>query len=167
MKFWKSEEEKLVDYITDETNESNRFAVKCLDDLEKQGNTLLSVLLTGGGGALALAVTLAHKNADMWLLFGTAVVSAYLFIIAGILLWKCLWSEDVYSGFGTPNSLYIEGCSVSYIKKHDLDNKQLYIERNRERTYQMAKWLNIARLLSIATPLIFAIFSTLFFYGFF
>lgn len=162
--FWNKDKE-LVKFAEREAKIAEHFAIECIDELIRQSSHLLSVLLSGAGGGLALAVSLMNQGADEWLVFATAVVSVYLFLICAMIVLMCLWSDDVYPPANSPKNLYQEGVSVYQIRKEELFNRQMYIEKNAGRAHNMAYWLNLARSGAVLTPVVFALSAWIYFLG--
>ncbi len=69
----------LIQYIETETKATADFHIDCAETLMRESNTLLTLLLGGAGGTLALFVSLNEKAAAMWLQTGTMATSCYLF----------------------------------------------------------------------------------------
>jgi hypothetical protein len=153
----RSREKELIDYVEREAKIAERFAIDNIDELSKQGSSFLTLLLSGAGGALALAISLRNNGAENWLFSGTLAVSCYLFLMSAIVVIRCLWSREIYPPANDPKNLYQALYSAEDIRRVELKNKQIYIDANTRRGMNMAVWLNRARLGSVLTPIIFAI----------
>jgi hypothetical protein len=145
----------LLDYIEKEAKENAAFHLSNADALLKESNTLLNLLLAGAGGALGLMIALAQKIAPTWQLAGVCSVSLYLFAIAGLLLFKCLWVKPIYPPSNEPVNLMQDGFDVLEIRKAELNNKQGCITLNRERNDHVGYWLNRCRAMAACVPLVF------------
>ncbi|MBK7492711.1 MAG: hypothetical protein IPI17_12585 [Nitrosomonas sp.] len=153
--FWKNKE--LIEFAEKEAAINAAFRIECTDALEKSSTTLLNILLGGAGGSLALAISLYDKNAETWLLLGTFGTSGYLFLLCGLLVWWCLWVQDIYPPANDPQNIYNEDCKkISFMKflEFDLMNKQYCIDANRKRNAITGANLNKIRALASLTPVI-------------
>jgi hypothetical protein len=144
-----------LDFFEAEAKENAAFHIACAETLMREANTFLNLLLAGAGGALALMVTLAEKLAPTWQIFGTAATSAYLFLLAGLLLLKCLRVRPIYPPANEPKNLMQDGFSLEQIRRAEMKARQTCIDINRIRNDAVGLWLNRCRGMTAATPLIF------------
>lgn len=147
----------LLDYTESEARNNAEFHIACAETLMRESNTLLTLLLGGAGGALALLAALNEKAASLWLQIGVGFASAYLFGVAALLVWKCLYVRPIYPSANEPKNLLMDGFDLVAIRKVELRNKQACIEHNRDRNDSVGKWLNICRGCAALTPLAFSV----------
>lgn len=149
-------------WIEDAAKSSASFQIACADALERQGSAFLNLVLVGAGGALAYAVGLADKQAPFWQSTGMATASAWLFIVAGLVLYKVLWSRPIYGPGNDPDNLesaYI--MPLAEVRRFELKNRQFCLDSNRARNDEVGRWLNICRALAALTPLAFIVAACL------
>lgn len=145
------------DYIEAEAKANFAFHLACAETLAKEANVLLTVLLTGAGASFGYVISLMEKGAPQWLMHGLGTVSIYLFAIAALTTWKCLWVDVMYPPANEPKNLNQTNLSIAAVRRSELKNKQTYIDKNRDRNDGVADWLNRCRMLAAATPLVFAV----------
>jgi hypothetical protein len=150
-----SREKELIDYVEQEAKIAESFAIAGCDDIQRQGSSLLSILLSGAGGGLALAISLQNQNADSWLYYGSYAVSFYLFAVSGFLTLTCLWSGEIDPPANEPNNLYKPHLSLLRIRRAEIKNRNERILFNKTRNITDARRLNQARIMSACTPIIF------------
>ena len=147
--------EKL-DFIEAEAKANVAFHLACAEALAKESNILLTVLLTGAGASLGYVINLVEKDAPQWLLYGLGAVSVYLFTIAALTTWKCLWARLIYPPANEPKNLCQDDLDADTIRRGELKNRQTCIDMNKDRNEGVGSWLNWCRLLAAATPIVFA-----------
>lgn len=147
--------EKL-DFIEAAAKGNAAFHLACAEALAKESNTLLTIVLTGAGASFGYAISLAEKNAPQWLLCGLGTVSIYLFAVAALTTWKCLWVGDIHPPENEPKNLIHDDFDVDAVRRAELNNKQECINRNKDRNTKTGLWLNRCRLFAAATPVVFA-----------
>lgn len=155
---WSWEKKRLMDYADSQARINADFQVTCIDSLERAAHNLLIVLLSGAGGALALFVSIRSDDAALWLQGGTLLASAYLFLIASILVFKCMQAADTYPPANDPKNLYNEKTvTMDYmtLRKEILESKQRCIARNRALAGVKGEWINRVSVSATATPLVF------------
>lgn len=153
-----SSKQKLMDYANEEAMINAQFQIECADSLQKSSGSLFTVLLSGAGGGLALSVSLFQAEAAIWLWFGVAAVSVYLFGIAAIIAYYCLQAQDLYPPANEPGNIYkAENLQrgLDATLEALLASKQRCIDWNIERNARIALWFNRASLLATGTPLVF------------
>lgn len=146
---------ELLDYIEAEARANAAFHIANADNLTKESNTLLNLLLAGAGGSLAFVAALLQKTTPVpsWQPWAVGAASAYLFVLAALVVWKCLWVQDIWPPANEPGSFPLTGYTVEQIRQFDLQNKQQCCDRNRARNERIGAWLNRCRALAAATPL--------------
>lgn len=87
---------------------------------------------------------------------GLGLVSVYLFGIAALTTWKCLWVRDLYPPANEPKNLDQGKLGTDAVRRAELTNRQTCIDMNRERNEGVGLWLNRCRILAAATPIVFA-----------
>lgn len=149
---------ELLDYIEGEARINAAFHLTNADNLTKEGNTLLNLLLAGAGGALALVAALLQKTTPVpsWQPWAVGAASAYLFILAALVVWKCLWVQEIWPPANEPKNFPLTGYTVEQIREFDLQNKQQCCDNNRVRNERVGTWLNRCRALAAATPVVTA-----------
>jgi hypothetical protein len=116
----------------------------------------LNLLLAGAGGSVAYFVNLVGKGAPLWQQAGIGAASAYLFVVAAIVLWRCLRIGPLWPPSNEPANFPMQGFSIDSIRAVELRNKQACIAANMQRNDFVGAWLNRCRKLAVATPIVFA-----------
>lgn len=163
--FWNKDKE-LVKFAEREAKINAAFQIECADSLEKASNTLFAVLLSGGGGGLALAVSLFEKGVDDWLWGSVAITCVYLFAIAAVVAIGCLQAQDMYPPANDPKNLFNENnveLGIIETRKNELKSRQFCIDKNRERNGKVAWWLNQANHYATITPVFFIVIASFFY----
>lgn len=152
--FPKEMDQHVLDFAEREGKENLKFQIECGDDLQKQSNTTLSFLITGGGAALAFSFKEFQANPDTNPLFWVlGAVSCYFFLLACILVRKCLWVGLVMPPTNEPKNLMVEGFGVDQIREAELSNIQHRIEFNANRNESVGNSLNRVRVAIFASPI--------------
>lgn len=150
---------ELLDFIEAEARANAAFHITNADNLTKESNSLLNLLLAGAGGALAFVAALVQKTVPVpgWQIWAVGAGAVYLFCIAGLVVWRCLWVQDIWPPANEPKNFPLSGYTVEQIRQFDLENKQRCCDNNRLRNEAVGAWLNRCRALSAATPLVTAL----------
>lgn len=145
----------IINYVEDETRVTANFHIDCAETLMRESNILLTINLSGAGGALALFISMNEEKTGFWLQAGTLATSCYLFLITSIVVWKCLRVRPIFPTGNEPKHLLIDGFELHQIRTAELKNKQRCIDANRLRNDSVGFWLNRLRFLTTATPIVF------------
>ncbi len=146
-----------LDFVEAAAKTNAEFHLACADALAKESNFLLTIVLAGAGASFGYAINLAEKSAPQWLLCGLGTVSIYLFAVAALTTWKCLWAREIFPPSNEPKNLNHDDLDANAIRRAELKNRQKCIDLNRDRNDKVGFWLNQSRLLTAATPVVFAV----------
>lgn len=164
-------DQERIDYlkiVEQHAKENAEFGIASADKLYKDASTLLNMLIAGIGGAIALIVQLSKQPSVISaLLIGIAVVTAYLVVVAIVLMVTCIKTRKVYAPTNTPKNLLaaldnkykdmgIESAQLGIL--HAMDST---IDKNRRSNELLALWLDRCRMATVLTPLVFLITSVL------
>lgn len=130
------------------------------DDLAKEANLTLTVLLAVSSGALAYSVKLAEIGASKTLLAGMIATTAYLFVCCALLINNCLMIGEFPSTTNEPENLYQSDFTIDQIREAELQNLQARINAASRRNATTATWLNRVRLAATVTPIVLLIAIT-------
>lgn len=146
-----------VKWVAEAARAVAAFQGQCAEAMERQAAAFLNLLLAGAGGALAYAVNLVDKGAALWQQWGMWAAALWLFAVAGVLLWRVLWTGPIYGPANDPQNLVrayrMETVDAIVL---DLKGRQQAIAANRRRNDVVGRWLNVCLALATATPLVFA-----------
>lgn len=147
---------ELLDFIEGEARSNAAFHITNADNLSKESNTLLNLLLAGAGGSLAFVAALLQKATPVpsWQTWAVGAAAAYLFAISALLVWKCLWIRPIWPSANEPKNFPLSGYTVEELRQFDLENKQQCCDNNRIRNEQVGAWLNGCRALAASTPIV-------------
>lgn len=152
-KAWNAES---VKWVEENGRLVSAFQERVVDALERQAAAFLNLLLAGAGGSLAYAVNLAEKQAAPWQQWGMAAVAIWLFAVAAVVLWRAMWSREIYGPGNDPDNLRA-AYELDEIQARvwALEHHQVGISANRARNDAVGRALNQCRFLAALTPVIF------------
>jgi hypothetical protein len=123
-----------------------------------QVSTLLTLLLGGIGASLAFTVQCLLSESNRRLLgTGSAAVCLYLVLLAIVLVWTCFLSTESPTQGNEPMNLLVPGITLAQIRPGELATLQRRISWQAWLNERRAKRLDLLRLLTAATPIIFLI----------
>ena len=146
---------EVINFALIEGQENIKTHIESLAVLRSESNTTISFLIAGSGAALGCGIKVLEGSGDKAVLFGLFSVCFYLCLLSGLLLWKCLWIDDMMPAHCEPKNLYHPQFDILSIKVEELGQLQIRCEFNRERTCIVGWWLNCTRVGIFATPVIF------------
>ena len=139
--------EKL-DWIERAAIEKLTRRVQNADAIHKEANTLLALLLSGGGAALYFA---AKETA----LTSVALsVSFWLFAVAIAVTWNCLMFSDYPAVWNEPKNLNNTQYELDLLREYELENIQERIEQATRLNHAKSEWLNRCILAACLTPVV-------------
>lgn len=139
-------------------SENMKFRLQNAEALAKESAVMLTILITGLGGALALAMRYSERaNASEPIAAGAAAVAVWLMISAITLVHQCIRTFDLPAPTNEPINLYQPAFPLIKLRKVELENLQARIEDVTRRNGRVAKWLDRVRYWSVASPLVFVI----------
>lgn len=147
----------LIDYAEKAGLENIRFRLQNSETLAKEASSTLTVLLAGMGGSLAYAAKLFEEATPSALTVGAAAVSTWLMVASILLVVFCMLTTNLPSPTNEPSNLYQKEFSLEAIREVELRNLNQRIKEVAARNHRVAAWLDRARLLAIASPIVFAI----------
>lgn len=151
----------VLDWAEKAGIENMKDHVRNADIIQKQANTLLTILLSGAGAALYFG--LGHEE----LRIASLTVSFWLFGIASFLTLKCLWFDDFPSVWNEPEHLYQRGYTLKQLRQYELQNLQNRIKKAVKLNSVKSERLNKCILWACLTPIIGIVAWLVSEYGFF
>jgi hypothetical protein len=148
---------KLLDWVEQAALENIRAHVKCADDIKRESNTAMAIIIAGASGALAYAAKLIESPTDLPLALAAGMLSIYLFSLCAVLVFKCLTVGVFPSPTNEPKHLYQKQFSLETLREVELKNIQKRIEAAVRINDARALWLNRIWAAATASPIIFAI----------
>lgn len=145
----------LLDWVEKQALENLRFRIQDADNLTKESNTTLTILLAGMGASLAYGIKLLDANSESWILLAVFMFSAYLLVLCMLLIFKCLKISAIPAPTNEPQNLYQVEFSLEALREVELKNLQERINETVRRNDMVATWLNRIRLLAVCSPIIF------------
>ena len=148
---------ELLDWVEKQALENLRFRIQDADNLTKESNTTLTILLAGMGASLAYGIKLLEGKPEMWVVLAVFVFSAYLLVLSAVLIFKCLNISAIPAPTNEPQHLYQVNFALDKLREVELKNIQDRINEAVQRNDTVASWLNRVRLLAVCSPIVFVI----------
>lgn len=140
--------------------ENIRFRLQNAETLAREATSTLTILLAGMGAAMAYAVKGFEQVSPSALAIGAAALSIWLMLVAVLLVVYCMLTTNLPAPTNEPMHLYQVEYPLESIRKVELRNLDERIKQIAARNHRVAAWIDRARLLAIASPIVFA-FSAL------
>ena len=140
-----------------EGKENAQFHLDNAEALCREANGSLTIVMAAGLGALGYTASLIEKAAPDNLVVATAMVSIHLFIVAGLLVRKCLSAEDIMPITNEPRNLVHEDFEWEDVVSVEIENLNSRIDFNQARNKAVGNWLNRLRYAAFATPATFVV----------
>lgn len=153
-----------LDWIEKHGLENLKGRVGTADILAKESATTLTVLLAGAGGALAYAAKLLDDGASR----GTVAASAaavWLTLLSILLVIRCLKIDAIPPVYNQPGQLlgrHVAGHTLDSWREAELKNIEARIDDACKRNDEVARRLNIVRMLATLTPVLAAMAAGLY-----
>lgn len=151
------ETRRRIEWIEKAGQENLRFRLQNAETLAREAQQTLVVLLAGMGAALAYSIKVLESGALTPAGGGAVVVTLWLMGVAALLVWQCIVTRPLPVPANEPDNLWQEGWTEEMDRMAELTGLQQRIDQARARNAAVANWLDRARLLAIATPLVFAL----------
>jgi hypothetical protein len=147
----------LIEWVEKQALDNLRFRIQDAENIAKESNTTLTVLLAALGGGIAYCAKLLEADADQEVVAGVVVALAYVAGLCGVLVVKCMKIMAMPVPTNEPRNLLQKGFSLNAVREVELQNVQARIDEAVARNDVTSAWLNRVRLLAVFTPLVFAI----------
>lgn len=146
----------LIEWVEGQAKENLQSRIDNLDKLITDANGFLKIILAGLSAASVYLLKIhASGNPEGWLSIGLIVTSVYLFLMATVLIIKCLKADVFYPPTNEPRNLYQKEYDLLAIRETELDNTQENIDFMVVRNTGIADWLDRVKMLIIFTPVVF------------
>lgn len=151
----------LLDYAEKAGAENMKFRLQNAETLAKEANAVLTILLAGIGGSVALVAKSIEQvhGLSPAITIGATFLAMWLTVTAGILVVFCMLSMDLPVPTNEPLNLYQPEFEFEKIRIAELRNLDGRIKQATARNHRVAAWLDRVRLLVVASPLIFLLTS--------
>ncbi|KVU77461.1 hypothetical protein WK72_32135 [Burkholderia ubonensis] len=149
--------DKLLDWVEKQASENLQFHIQCAEQIKKEANTALTVILTGIAGASAYIVKLFDTHAAHWLMAAALTFGLGLVLLAAVLILRCLKVDNIQAPTNEPKHLYLPAYSLQILREVELENMQARITDLRLRNEAVADRLERIRLYALLVPLISAV----------
>lgn len=121
------------------------------DTLAKDAATTLTILLAALSGAFGYSLSATGYQA------GAIGLTMYLFLLCVVLVTKCMMTGEFPATTNEPRNLMQEGFALAALRKVELRNFQVRIDKAAKRNASTAQWLNRVRLGAVCSPAIFVL----------
>ncbi len=151
----------LLDYAEKAGAENLKFRLQNAETLAKEANTVLTILLAGIGGSVALVAKGFEQMHGLpsAITVGAIVLAMWLTLAAGTLVVCCMLSMDLPVPTNEPLNLYQPEFEFDKIRVAELRNLDGRIKNATARNHRVAAWLDRVRLLVVGSPLVFLLTS--------
>jgi hypothetical protein len=150
-----TEKLRRIEWIDEAGRENLRFRLQNAETLAREAHQTLMVLLAGMGAALAYVVRVLEYGPVTAVGAGVAAVTVWLTLSAAVLVVECILSRDLPVPANEPDNLWQEGWTLEMDRMGELKGLQARIDATRVRNHAVAAWLDRARLMAVASPVVF------------
>ena len=150
-------DDKLLDWVEGAALENIRAHIKSAEDIKRESNTALTIIIAGGSGALAFVANALHAPINIHVTVAMAVLSIYLFALCAILVIRCLRVGSFPSPTNEPKNLYQKQYRLSRLREAELKNIQRRIEDAAQINDVRSLWLNRIWVAATLSPMVFCI----------
>jgi hypothetical protein len=148
---------ELLDWTEKAAQENLKFHLQNADNLAKEANTTLTVLLAALGAALAYTLKVFDAGTATAATAGAAGLTLYLTALCGLLVFKCMKIAPIPAPTNEPRNLYQKDFALDALREVELNNTQERIDQAVARNDGTTAWLNKVRVLAVLSPFIFAV----------
>lgn len=148
-----------LDWIEKAGIENMKVHHTCADTLAKDAAMTLALLLAGMGGGLAYAAKAVDVHSWNWFSFGAAAFTLWLLALSWYLVVRCLTIEPIPQIYNEPGNLNAPELTFDELRAAELLGLQVRITQAAQRNALLARRLNRARGLAIASPAVFIFWS--------
>jgi len=145
---------ELLDWAERNGQEYLRQQHTAADDMIRTSDSTLTLAMAALFGTLGYSASKGFWEDPV--ARGALWAACYLFLVTGLLVWRCLFIRDIPSITNEPRNLYKPDYSLDALKEAELDLLQQRIDEAKVRNNKTARWLNGLRSALLATPLVFA-----------
>lgn len=149
--------EDLLSWAERSAQENLKFHLQNADNLAKEANTTLTVLLAALGATLAYALKAFDSGALSSVIIGAAGLTLYLTVLCGFLIFKCMKIAPIPAPTNEPRNIYQKGFDLGVLREIELQNTQERIDQAVARNDGTTAWLNRVRVMAALIPVIFAV----------
>lgn len=132
--------------------ENMRERIEVAGLIQREANTVMTLLLAGAGTALAYAGS--DKGMNPGLTGAALAICLYLFSLAALLNWKCLGLIAYPACCNEPKNLNKPEYKPEQIRQWELENLQARIVQAIAINERRSDWLNRCRYAATITPLV-------------
>jgi hypothetical protein len=150
-------ERELIDWVEKQALENLRFRIQDAENISKESNTTLTILLAALGGGIAYTAKLLEADSEQTVVVAMATTLVYIAVLCAVLLQKCMKIVAMPVPTNEPRNLFQKRFSLDAIREVELSNVQARIDEAVARNDASAAWLNRVRFLAILAPLVFGI----------
>lgn len=149
---------ELIDWVEGQAKDNLLFRLNNLENLIKDANSVLLLLLAGIGASMAYGYKFYISTSyEEWLLISVLAVGIYLLVLANILISKCLKIDEIQPPSNEPDNLYQKEFDILLLREIELKNIQERIDKATARNTITAIWLNRVKVAAASTPAVFII----------
>lgn len=151
--------DEFLKWVEQAGAENMKFRVQSAEQLAKDANTTLTLLLAGVGGALAfVAKTLQGPNhPSPSVLAGAGALALWFMLLAVLTLHYCVQTRAFPAPTNEPKNLYQPKFALIDLREVELNNLQERIEQLTKRNDGVATRLDRVRYACAAAPIVFLI----------
>jgi hypothetical protein len=147
-------DDKLLDWVEQSALENLRAHIKSADDIKRESNTALAIIIVGASGSLAYTAKIIEYPANVNLALAFAVLTIYLFGLCAILVLKCLRVGAFPSPTNEPRNLNQSQYPLSKLRNVELQNMQGRIDTAARINVARSRWLNGIWVAATASPIV-------------
>lgn len=144
---------EMLEWVEKQALENLRFHIQTAEQLAKDANATLTLLLAGVGGLVAYLVKLLESKADVIWLAAVGGFVMTLSVLAAALIFYCLKTVPIDAPTNEPRNIFQPDFTLEAIREVELGNIQLRIDQVIKRNIRVATWLDHIRLLAVCSPI--------------
>jgi hypothetical protein len=150
-------ESERLDWVEKAALENIKGHIKSAEDMKRESNGALTVILAGAAGSLAYAAKFLEAPSQMDLAVAFGALAFYLFALGATLVHRCLRIGEFPPPTNEPAHLNQKQYSVNRLREVELRNMQRRIEAAAAINESTAGRLNRIWMAATASPLVAAI----------
>lgn len=149
---------EMLKWIDQQSQQSMLADMTMADAVDRKATAFLNLLLTGGTGAMAWGFSIWKEAGQLPALVATLAASAWLYLVAALLLAKVLCTADFhgpgYDAQPAADNLFKIEADENQWMRWMMDHRQAAIDCNRRRSQSVGRWLNRCQWMATGVPII-------------